>query len=114
MSKVTIPILKEKLRSLGLTVSGNKADLIERLNEYLGSLKMNELRAMCPDGIKKPQDKESLIQVLIETDQPFKNDTTNSSNINTTISNSLSINNSTINIITINTNNTNSNDNILN
>jgi hypothetical protein len=120
---VGVKTLKEKLKSLGLTVSGNKTDLIERLNEYLGSLKMNDLRALCPDGIKKPQDKESLIRVLIETDQPFKNDhTTNSDNssninnsdINTNISNSISINNSTINIITINSNSTNSNDTIFN
>ena len=34
LSKCTVPVLKDKLRSLNLAVGGNKSVLIERLNDY--------------------------------------------------------------------------------
>ena len=34
LEELTVPVLKEKLRGFGLTVSGRKADLIERLLEH--------------------------------------------------------------------------------
>jgi hypothetical protein len=69
--QVTCAMLKDKLESLGLTKSGTKPILIKRLEDYLSGLKMADLRDLCPEGVQKPKDKESLVSLLVMIDQPF-------------------------------------------
>lgn len=72
MSQVTCESLRGKLKSLGLIRTGNKKDMIERLEKHLSCLKVNDLKELCPDGMKKSFRKADLIKMLIEVDGPYK------------------------------------------
>ena len=89
-SEITSSKLQEKLVFLSLAKTGTKNVLLERLKTHLESLKVAELRELCPNSIvKSGLGKCDLVDELIFCDESFKssqNETESSQKVTISVS----------------------------
>lgn len=76
--KVTVELIKTKLRSYGLVQTGRKEVLIVRLTEHLMSVKMGDLQKSCPSVIIQPKVKADLVELMVAQPEFYLSDTENS------------------------------------
>lgn len=72
----TLATLKNKACVFGLTVTGNKSEICQRISRYLRDQKYTEIKGYLPLGESCPKSKKDLIELLINTDKSLTTVTT--------------------------------------
>lgn len=67
----TVTVLKDKARTLGLTLTGNKVDLSQRILTHLQQKTYSDIKGYVPSDERCPKNKTSLVKLLVNTEKPL-------------------------------------------